>query len=100
MKTLNNKVILEPYKGVRKLESQVKNGFATTKQKTNLVGLKVIVDGTVSQGQGVIEIKKGQTVYYPEEILYNQKWSKDIYTCKDIGEPFILAEAAYIVLIK
>jgi len=100
MKTLNNKLIIEPYEGIRKVEAKVTSGFATIKQRTNLIGLKVLLDGTITQGQNVIEVKEGQIVYYQENTLYSQAWAKEVYTCDDIKKPFILAEAAYVILIK
>ena len=98
--TVNNKLMLEPYKGAKKIEGQG-TGFSTIKQKSTLIGLKVLADGKVPLGrEQFLEVKKGQTVYFAEEILFAHEWSKKTYNLENKeDEKFILGEALHVVAI-
>ena len=95
-----NKLILEPYTGKGKIEAEVKSGFASVKQKTNLVGLKVLSDAKIFIGNNAIDIKYGQVVYFKEEILHNNDWAKQTYKSDFIENAFIIAESNSVILIK
>lgn len=100
MITVNNKLILEPYKGKGKIEAQVNSGFASIKQKSTLIGLKLLADGKVSIGKDMVDVKKGQTIFFPEEILHAHDWSKKTFNLEGSEEKFIIAEAVYAVAVK
>lgn len=101
MITVNNKLILEPYKGKGKVEAQINSGFASIKQKSTLIGLKLLSDGNVAMGREMfIEVKKGQIAYFPEEILHAHDWAKKTFNLEGSEEKFIIAEAAYVVAVK
>lgn len=101
MKTYNNRLMLEPYVGSNKIEAVgVKTGFATVKQKSSLIGLKVMADGLISIGNHTQEIKAGQVVFYEEEVLYTNGWPKKTYTCTGLKDKFVLAPVNQIVMIK
>jgi hypothetical protein len=93
MISVNNKLILEPYAGSKKIEGVIKSGFATIKQKSTLVGLKLKADGVVTIGKDQMTVKKGQTVYYLEEVLHAVDWSTKIYNLDGFEDKFILGEA-------
>ena len=96
-----NKVVVEPYKNKGKIESEISGGFATIKQKRNLVGLKVLMDSKVLLGESTImKIEKGSVVYFNEEVLHSYEWAKRTYECPEIKEVFMLAEPGYIVMVK
>jgi hypothetical protein len=98
MISVNNKLMLEPYTGSKKIESTVKSGFATIKQKSTLVGLKLVADGKIPLGrEAFLEVKKGQTVYYSEEILHASDWSTKTYNLQGSTDQFILGEALHVV---
>ena len=98
--TVNNKLMLEPYKGSKKIEGVVKSGFATIKQKSTLVGLKIMADARIPLGrEQFIEVKKGQIAYYPEEILHASDWSTKLYNLNGSEEQFVLGEALHVVAI-
>lgn len=99
MISVNNKLMLTPYAGARKIESVVTSGFATIKQKNTLVGLKLLADGRISIGKDMLEVKKGQTVYFSEEILHANEWSKKTYHFDGSTESFILGESIYVVAV-
>lgn len=98
--SINNKVVVEPYKGSNKPVGKVSSGFATVKQKDTLIGLKVLADFTMKTNSSEILIVKGQTVYFSEEVLATHDWAKKTYECDAIEGRFSLAEAAYMVLVK
>lgn len=72
LKSINNVILLEPYTGKRKIEATVSKGLATVKQRSAVVGLKVLADVRVSDNY---TIKKGSIAYINEDFLYanNQK---------------------------
>lgn len=100
MITVNGKLMLEPYKGSGKIEASNKNaGYSTIKQKDTIVGLKALADGRVNLGKDTVDVKKGQTVYFPEEILHAFDWSKKTFRLEGTEDRFILAEAVHAVAI-
>lgn len=100
MIAVNNKLILEPYKSKGKVEAQVTSGFASIKQKSTLIGLKLLADGKVSIGKDMVDVKKGQMVFFPEEILHSHEWSKKTFNLEGSEEKFIIAEAIHVVAVK
>ena len=100
MITINNKLILEPYKGKNKIEAQVTSGFATVKQKSTLIGLKLLADGKVAIGKDMVDVKKGQTIFFPEEILHAHDWSKKTFNLEGSEQKFIIAEALHAVAVE
>ena len=99
MKSLNGKFIVEPYKGSGKLKAKISGGFATVEQKTNLVGLKLLVDAIIPSGSMSHFYEKGSIVYFSEETLHIGDWSKQTYTLDSIGEKFILAPYSQAIMI-
>ena len=97
---INNKLILEPYTGKREINAKKQKGWETVDQKTNLVGLKALVDGTISNQDRLVKINKGDVVFFPEELLYSQPWSKKELTAPFIDKPFIIAEGVYAVCVE
>jgi hypothetical protein len=100
MISINSKLILEPYKGKGKAEAEVKSGFASIKQKSTLVGLKLLADGRVTIGKDMVDVKKGQVVFFPEEVLHIHDWSKKTYNLEGGEERFIIAEAVHAVAVE
>lgn len=100
MISVNNKLILEPYKGKGKIEAQVNSGFASIKQKSTLIGLKLLADGRVAIGKDMLELKKGQTVYFSEEILHSQEWAKKTFNLEGSEDKFILAESIHAMAVE
>ncbi len=100
MISYNNKLILEPYKGDKKIEATVKSGFAGIKQKSNLIGLKALASGIINVGDGAHKVEEGQTVYFEEEQLFASQWSKKTFTCEGVKDKFIIAPGSHVVMIK
>lgn len=100
MISVNNKLILEPYKGDGKIKASVNSGFAQIKQKSTLIGLKVLADASINAANSSFEITKGSTVYIEEEVLHTQDWSKRTYETEDIDGKFIMVDYHYIRIVK
>lgn len=102
MMTVNNKLMLEPYKGSKKIEGKVVSGFSTIKQKSTLIGLKLVADGKIPLGrEAFLEVKAGQTVYYSEELLHASEWATKVYNLESTEDKkFILGEALHVVSVE
>lgn len=96
-----NKLLLTPYTGERKIEAEVKSGFASVKQRSTLIALTLVADAIVSYGRENISLKKGDKVLFEEKMLATNKWSKHTYNSPDISEKdFIIADFPQAVAIK
>lgn len=84
--SFNNKLILEAYLHTE-LKAEIKNGWAMASQKTNLKGLKVLVQGVLSDGTIV---PAGSTAYIKEESLHTQVWAKNKIKSDTLPGEFIL----------
>jgi hypothetical protein len=93
--SINNLVVCKPYGGSRGLRANVSSGVAVLQQKTQVIGLEVLMDAED------LGISKGDLVYVKEEILYNHK---DTYSnplkCEKVDGPFILAHYAHVVMVE
>lgn len=102
MKSANSKLLLEPYKSDGAIKTQINKGFATTKQKSTLVGLRAIVEGTIYNRDGSVmtTVSPGDFVFFKEEDLHTQSWSKTVFNCEAVEEPFIIAESTAAIMVK
>ena len=99
MMSLNNKIICEPYTGGKGVKAVVSSGFASVK-RSQLVGLKVLVDATVLVGTEALNILKGSTIYITEEHLtVHDKYHHPMENAA-IGAPFVVAEFAHVVMVE
>lgn len=90
-----DKLALEPYVGSNKLEAKgASTGFATVKQKTNLVGLKLVYDAEIVRGNEVVSLSKGSVVFFTAETLHTADWPKKIFETENTTNPvkFILTD--------
>ena len=87
--SLNNKLVVETYKGTREIRKTIVNGFATISQKTNLVGLLVLMEAKL--GDGTV-VPAGSIAYIREEILFSGAFAKKVLECDFLKVPFIVAE--------
>lgn len=94
MKSYNRKILCEPYISKGAIESEVKKGMAFVKQKSKVVGLKVLIDAQIDEN---IIIKKGSFVYVLEEILHNQTSYQKPLTADVINEPFVVIDFGHVV---
>lgn len=97
--SVNNKLILEPYTGSREIKQQVVSGFSHTKQKTSIVGLKLLEDAKVVIGKETLELSKGSVVYFQEELLSTNPSYSAVREMDNVKEKFVIGnfhEAVYI----
>jgi hypothetical protein len=70
--------------------------MAFVKQKTKVIGLKVVVDAQVDNE---LVIKRGSVVYIPEEVLYNQTSYQKPLTAERIKEPFVVIDFGHVIFV-
>lgn len=99
--SINERVLLSPPDVSKGLESNVQSGFAKIKQKTELVGLTVLMDAKTQNGF----FHKGDVVYIKEmDMLGHDDWAKKTHTSSAVinekGEkiPFVIANASLVVM--
>lgn len=90
MSSSNGNLILEPYKGSKKLEAEVKKGFATVKARSTLIGLKLIEDAEVILGGTTHTIEKGSVLYFREESLATGETYTKKYTVEGEDGEFVI----------
>ena len=97
--SVNNKLILEPYKGNKKLEMEVKSGFGTVKAKSTLVGLRLLKNAQIYVGTNVFEIPADCVVFFSEETLAASDLYKKAYNFEGGEEQFVIGnyhDAVYV----
>ncbi len=100
MISVNNKVILEPYKGKRKIEASVKSGFASVKQKNTIIGLKMLAEAHIVEDGTSRTIPAGCIAYISEETMFTNKIYQKQYECHYFDEKFIIVDFSIISFIK
>jgi hypothetical protein len=94
--SLNNRVIVEPYKTDKTLKAEVRNGFAMIEQKVTVKGLKLLAEAHTEK-YGFIS--KGSMVYIRESYLHSQEWAKTIFKSDGIEGPFIIVDLNFVEFI-
>jgi len=99
--SLNNRFIVEPYKGDRALKANATSGFAIVQQKVSIVGLKTLADSLVQVGKELYEtLPKGSTVYIKEELLFTQVWAQKVFESSAIEGKFIIVDASQVEFVE
>lgn len=96
MKSFNRKILCEPYVSKGAATSEIKKGMAFVKQKSAVVGLKVLMDAQIDDK---ITIKKGDSIYILEEVLHNQTSYQKPLTSDALKEPFVLIDFGHVVFV-
>ena len=94
--SLNNRFILEPYKGDRALKANASSGFAIVQQKVSLVGLTLLADVDLARDVFVQTFSKGSKAYIKEEELFTQQWALKVFESDAIQGKFIIVDAAHV----
>src|SRR5271165_7177778 len=92
----NNRLIVEPYQKSQ-LKSKVVNGFASVEQKSNLQGLKVLMNAKLNDGSIV---PKDSVVFVKEEVLHSQPWAQKTYECKSLVGKFLIVDLSAVEFIE
>ena len=91
--SLNNRFILESYKGDRSLKAKETSGFAMLSQKVNLVPLKVLINAKLTDGT---IIPAGSIAFLKEEMVFTQPWGKNNMEAPGIEGKFIIVDVNFI----
>ena len=100
MNTLHSNLMVEPWKGDRKLKAKVSNGFASISQKSNIVKLKVLVDAHINYAGNTMIISKGSHVLVSEELLFTNKQALKTVTIEEGATEYMLLDFNYIIGIE
>lgn len=99
MRSVNNKLICEPFTGGKGLKTEVKNAFASVQQKNNLVGLKLLADAFIVTPSNNYTINAGSIVYFHEEVVHNHNnFHVPMPANAHIKVPFIVADFSQVIL--
>jgi hypothetical protein len=99
--SLNNKFIVEPYKGDRTLKANSATGFAIVQQKVSVVGLTLLMDSVVQVGKTEHDtLPKGSKIYIREELLFTQPWAKNVYESEAVEGKFIMVDAIHVEFVS
>lgn len=98
MYTLNDKLLVEPYKLGQGLKPEIRNGLAVVEQKVNLVGLKLLADAKLNSGE---ILEKGAVIYFREEDLCNKMsvWAQRQMKSDFTEDKFLIADKKDVVAI-
>lgn len=88
--SVNGRLFLEPYKGAKKLELDIKKGFGTVKARATLIGLKVVRHAKIHTGNQTLIIPKDSVVFFNESVLAGQEQYKAVFNFEGSEEAFVI----------
>ncbi len=94
--SFNNKLMVEPYVKTE-LKSKEVNGFAFVSQKSNLQGLKVLMNAKLNDG---FVVQKDSIIYIKEEVLHTQAWAQKQYECPSLKGKFLIVDLGFVEFIE
>lgn len=100
--SINNNLILTPYKKTRELEQKAAvTGFMVTSQKVSIEYLELLVDTQVKLGDNGSYwlLEPGDKVFFKESTLFTQAWAKEVYTNEEFPDGFIIANASDVLYV-
>jgi hypothetical protein len=89
----NNKLICETYKADRDLRKVVNNGFAVVEQKSKVVGLTVLMNAKLANGDIVLA---GSKAYVKEKLLRDSQMFKETFEADTINERFLVVDLNHV----
>jgi len=93
---MNNRLIVEVYVQTG-IKSEIRNGMAMPGQRDGFKGLRVLVGTNLPDGT---HIPAESLAYFREEALYNVPWTKKVFKCDTVTEPFIIADLSNVDMIR
>jgi hypothetical protein len=101
MFSVNNKVMVEPYKGTKQIRSKTSSGFSSIEQKSTLTSLKVLAEAHVCDTYGnEITIPEGASIVLKEEFLATQSSVLKHYKINENSVEYMLVEFSEVVAIQ
>ena len=97
MNSINNKVLCKPFEGNKKAEANVRSGFATIKQRNNVVSLEVLADLKNEKGETLVN--KGNFVNLNESLVITKYTSLSLES-KHVQGSFIVVDLNDVIYIS
>lgn len=95
--SLNNRLVVEPYRKDRALRpANTGTGFALVSQKIEIVGLKVLIDAKLSDGTIIF---KDSIAYIKEEYLHSAPWAQKSTKSEAVGGDCLVVDLNYVEFI-
>lgn len=94
--SFNNKLICETYKTDRTIRTKIVNGMATVDQKSQVVGLTVLMDAKLTNGD---IIRAGSKAYIKEKALRDSPIFKESFECDTLSERFLPVDLSLVEFI-
>ena len=95
MITVNNKLLVRPYKDGIGLKTEVKKGVAFVRQKINLIGVELVVDAKINDKM----YPAGSKVYLLEEHFAQGQYTIERQS-PDIEGPFVIIDSMHVVAVN
>jgi hypothetical protein len=97
----NNHLILSPYKKTKEIkQTEVATGFVMAQAKVSIEPLELLADAIVLNSVETLVIPKGSLIYFKEETLMTQQWSRKVYNSEVFSEGFILGNFNDVVFME
>lgn len=98
--SLQNKLVLKPFKKTKEIKTSVGNGFLTVDSTRDVDFLELLVDTNLDLGNNKsVLLEAGAKVYFTEKTLQTQKWPRDIYKSEHFEE-FVIANASDVLYVE
>jgi|VirMetMinimDraft_7_1064189.scaffolds.fasta_scaffold20257_2 hypothetical protein len=99
---LNGNLILTPFRKSRELKTtEGATGFAMVSNKIGVEPLELLVDTVINlSDNGTKTIKKGSKIYFKEETLHTQKWSRAIFESDIFPDGFIVGQLQHVLFVE
>ena len=99
---LNGNLILTPFRKSRELKTtEGATGFAMVSNKIGVEPLELLVDTIINMSDNHHRtLKKGTKVYFKEEILHTQKWSRAIFESDIFPDGFIVGQIKDVLFVE
>jgi len=98
--SLQNKLVLKPYKKAKEIKTTVANGMLSVESKKSADYLELLVDTNLDLGNNrSVLLEAGSKVYFLETTLQTQKWPRAIFKSEHFEE-FVVANAADVLYVE
>jgi hypothetical protein len=98
---LNGNLILTPFRKSRELKAtEGATGFSMVSNKIGVEPLELLVDTVIDLSDNDSRtLKKGSKIYFKEEVLHTQKWSRAIFESDIFPDGFIVGQIKDVLFI-
>ncbi len=103
MKTsINGNLILRPYNKTKELRAtEVASGFVMTANKIGVESLELLVDAIIILSNNKhVTLEKGSKIYFKEETLHTQHWSRKVFESEQFPEGFVVGNISDVLFFE